>query len=146
VNIAGCPYCVVLADDNAAYRTLLKRILQSRPEMAVVGEFGDGSDLVARLPDLRPAPDLVLLDIGMPGQGGLETLPRIKSDFPALKVLVVSVHKQAEYLHRALAAGADGYVIKEDVDRELFPAIDRIKSGGLFVSERLVSERNGHSR
>jgi DNA-binding NarL/FixJ family response regulator len=139
----GCPYGIVLADDDAAYRSMLRRILRAVPGLDVLGESSDGLELLSLVPGLLKAPDLAIVDISMPNLGGPETLVRLKRDYPGMKVLMVSVHKQVEYLRRAISAGADGYLVKQDFDNEIIPALDSIRGGGRYVSRLFSPGSNG---
>jgi DNA-binding NarL/FixJ family response regulator len=134
------PYRIVLADDDALFRPLLKRLIACGPGLEVAGEAGDGIELIALLGDLRLAPQMAVLDITMPNLGGIDTTSRVKAAYPGLKILIVSIHREPEYVREAVSAGADGYVLKEDVDIELFPAIEKIRLGGAYFSAHLNAE------
>jgi len=131
------PYRVVLADDDFLFRPLLKRLIRGEPGLEVAADAGDGAELLALLSVLRSAPQMAILDITMPNLGGIDTTSRIKAAYPGLKVLIVSIHREPEYVREAISAGADGYVLKEDVDTELFPAIEKIRRGGAYFSAHL---------
>ena len=128
-------YHIVLADDHAMFRQGLKRILEERSDLEVVGEVDCGLELLKLLEKL--VPDLVILDISMPNLRGLEAIHEIKMDYPKLKILVLTMHKDQEYLYQAITAGAEGYLLKEDADSELFSAIDRVRQGKIYVSPNL---------
>jgi DNA-binding NarL/FixJ family response regulator len=131
------PYRIVLADDDVLFRPLLRRLLAGGPGLEVAGEAGDGLGLLALLGELPSPPQMAVLDITMPNLGGIDATSRIKAAHPGLKVLIVSIHREPEYVREAVSAGADGYVLKEDVDIELFPAIEKIRSGESYLSDRL---------
>jgi DNA-binding NarL/FixJ family response regulator len=131
------PYRVVLADDHALFRRGLKGILEGMADLEVVGEAGDGLELLSLLNLSKSAPDLVILDISMPNLRGIEVIPEIKMIHPKMKILIVTMHKDKEYLYQALAAGAEGYFLKKDADAELFVAIEKIRKGGIYVSPYL---------
>jgi DNA-binding NarL/FixJ family response regulator len=133
-------YCIVLADDDVLFRPLLKRLLSGEPGFEVAGDVGDGLELLALLGGLRAAPQMAVLDITMPNLGGIDTASRIKAAYPELKILIVSIHREPEYVRKAVSAGANGYILKEDVENELFPAIQKIRSGEAYFSLRLVAE------
>jgi len=82
-------------------------------------------------------PHLVVLDIAMPQMRGLEAIPEIKAMHPLLKVLMLTMHKERAYLRKAMAAGANGYLLKEDAESDLFGAIDKVRQGAAYVSPRL---------
>jgi DNA-binding NarL/FixJ family response regulator len=117
------------------FRQGLKRILAERSGFEVVGEVDCGLELLKLLEKL--VPDLVILDISMPNLRGLEAIHEIKMNHPNVKILVLTMHKDKEYLHQAVSAGAEGYLLKEDADSELFSAIDRVRQGKKYVSPKL---------
>jgi len=124
------PYGIVLADDHVLIRQGIRKIIEGVADLEVVGEADDGLALLLLL-DTVP-PDMVILDISMPKLRGLEAISQIKIKYPETKVLVLSMHK--EYFNKALSAGADGYLLKEDADRELFSAIENIRQGRKYLS------------
>ena len=132
------PFAIVLADDHVILRQGLKRILEHAADMAVVGEASDGLALV-RLLQRLPC-DLVILDISMPRLRGIEAISEIRAVQPHLKVLVLTMHRELELLNAALSEGANGYVLKEDADTQLFAAIGKIRKGGTYVSPKLADE------
>jgi DNA-binding NarL/FixJ family response regulator len=131
------PYRVVLADDHVLFRQGLKGILEGTADLMVVGEAGDGLELLKLLDQCKLAPDLIILDISMPNLRGIEVIPEIRMIYPSVKVLIVTMHKDKEYLYQALAAGAEGYFLKKDAGAELFVAIEKIRKGGIYVSPYL---------
>lgn len=130
-------YRIVLADDHVLFRQGLKGILEGKADLEVVGEAGDGLELLTLLNFNKLAPDLVILDISMPNLQGIEAIPEIKMTHPNVRILIVTMHKDKEYLYQALAAGADGYFLKKDADAELFAAIEKIRQGRIYVSAYL---------
>ena len=128
-------YRIVLADDHVMFRQGLKRILEGRSDLEVVGEVNCGLELLKLLE--RLVPDLIILDISMPNLRGLEAIHEIKMSHPEVRILVLTMHKDQEYLHQAITAGAEGYLLKEDADAELFSAIDRVRRGRIYVSPKL---------
>jgi DNA-binding NarL/FixJ family response regulator len=128
----------VLADDHVMFRQGIKRILERENGLEVVGEVGDGLkllDLVKKSP-----PDVVILDISMPDLRGIEATREIKTANFEVKILILTMHKDKQYLYHAMSAGADGYLLKEDADTELFCAIEKIRQGGKYVSPLLSVE------
>ena len=125
-------YRVMLADDHALFRSGVKRILEEIPGIEVVGEAADGLQLLALLKE--GTPDLVLLDISMPKLRGLEAIREIKASYPEVQVLILTMHKDAEYLSYALGAGAAGFLLKQDTDPELMEAISTIRRGETYLS------------
>jgi len=129
------PYNIVLADDHILVRQGIKKIIQEDGNMQVVGEAGDGLELLEILEKITP--DLVILDISMPRLRGLAAAQKIKQFYPDIKVLILSMHRSKEYLQQALAVGVDGYLLKEDADVALFAAIEVVRQGRTFVSPLL---------
>jgi DNA-binding NarL/FixJ family response regulator len=129
-------YKIVIADDHPLIRQGLRKVLEGAEGIAVAGEADDGVELMEML--TRSLPDLVVLDISMPEMRGIDALREIKSQYPDVKVLILTMHK--EYLSQALAAGADGYLLKEEADRELLRAIQSIQKGKMYMSPRLAGE------
>ena len=129
-------YRIVLADDHPLFRQGLKKIIEGVADLEVAGEAGDGLELLSLME--MESPMMVILDISMPKLRGIEAVREVKKRHPEVKVLVLTMYR--EYLHQALSAGAEGYLLKEDADRELFSAIDRIRQGRSYISPRLREE------
>ncbi|RME48298.1 MAG: DNA-binding response regulator [Chloroflexi bacterium] len=136
------PIRILLVDDHTLVRQGIRRLLEDQPDLEVVGEAGDGQEAVAKAAELQP--DVILMDIGMPGMNGLEATERIKQQFPDIQVLLLTVHDDEEYLFRALKVGASGYVLKEAETTELMMAIDVAHRGEMFlypsITRRLVHD------
>jgi DNA-binding NarL/FixJ family response regulator len=130
-------YQIILADDHYMFRNGIKRIIEDTEGLSVIGEAGDGLCLLELLKKTKP--EMVILDISMPGLRGLEAIHEIKTIYPEVKVLVLTMHRNKEYLLQALSAKADGYILKEDTDAQLIAAIESIRSGKIFLSP-LMSE------
>lgn len=128
-------YKILLADDHALFRQGLKRILSEAADLEVIGEVADGLELLKLLNKIKP--HMIILDISMPNIRGIEAIPEIKSINPDAKILVLTMHRDMEYLHQTISSGADGYLLKEDADNELFFAINKIKQGRIYVSPKL---------
>lgn len=131
-------YRIVLAEDHALVREGIKKILEDFDDLQVVGEVGDALQLLELLKTLPV--DMVVLDISMPGMPGIVAAKEIKRRYPQVRVLILTMHKKKEYLNDAIAAGADGYLLKEDVARELGSAIDKIRRGTIYISPLLSNE------
>ncbi len=131
-------YRIMLADDHFLIRRGVRRIIDEADNMTVVGEASDGAELLDLLKNA--VPDMAIVDISMPRIGGIEATREIKRAYPAVKVLVLTMHRNKEYLYRALTAGADGYLLKEDTERELFTAIDVIRGGEIYLSPAFSAE------
>ena len=129
---------IVVADDHAIVRDGLKRILEGQPDFAVVGEARDGHEaLVAARSD---ALDVLLLDMSMPGRSGVELIKQIKSERPALPVLVLSMHDEEQYAVRAIRAGAAGYLTKDSASTQLVAGIRKIAAGGLYITPNVAEQ------
>lgn len=122
---------VVLADDHALVRAGIRALLEKLPGIEVVGEAANGREALELI--RKSAPNLVLLDISMTELGGLEALPRIAKDFPAVKVLILSGHANEEYVLRALRSGAAGYMLKDAATAELQLAMDCVMQGKTYL-------------
>ncbi len=133
---------VILADDHTLVRAGIRALLERVDEIDVVGEAGDGYEALALI--RQQTPDLVLLDMVMPGVNGLEVLKRIKEEFPSIHVIILSVHETEEYALRAFQEGAAGYLPKKAATGELVEAIKRVMSGEEYISPE-VSAGSGHS-
>jgi two-component system response regulator NreC len=131
---------LLLVDDHRVVRLGLSALLQSEPDMEVVGEASNGLEAVALVQELKP--DVVIMDISMPEMDGLEATRRIKGTCDC-QVLILTVHAQERYLFPVLKAGAAGYVLKSTVDEELIEAIRTVARGGAFLypsATRMVLE------
>jgi len=131
-------YRIVLAEDHALVRAGIKKIVEDFADLKVVGEAGDGLQLLELLKTLSA--DLVILDISMPRMSGIEVAKEIKRSYPQVKVLILTMHKMKEYLNDAIAAGVDGYLLKEDLAKELGSAIAKIRQGTTYISTLLSNE------
>jgi two-component system, NarL family, invasion response regulator UvrY len=129
---------ILVADDHAIVRLGLLQILTEQADMTVVGEASDAPELFALT--RAQAWDIVILDVSMPGRGGLEVLKELKSEFPARPVLILSVHPEDQYAVRALKAGAAGYLSKDSAPAELVNAIRKAMQGGKYVSAALAEK------
>lgn len=133
---------VILADDHTLVRAGIRALLERADEIEVVGEAGDGYEAVALI--RQQLPDLVLLDMVMPGVNGLEVLKGIKEEFPSIRVIILSVHETEEYAIRAFQGGASGYLPKKAASGELVEAIKKVMSGEEYISPE-ISGRTGQS-
>jgi two-component system response regulator NreC len=126
---------VVLVDDHAVVRSGLRLLLEAEDDIEVVGEAGDSREAVFEVREHKP--DVVLTDVVMPGQSGIEATPSIIKESPETKVLVLSMQDDPNYVREAFAAGASGYVLKEAADSELVAAVREVASGGSYVNPEL---------
>jgi len=123
---------ILLADDHTILRAGLKMMLNAQPDMEVVGEAQDGRQALHEAQRLQP--DIILMDITMPDMNGIEATRQIKKLVPEVKVLVLTMHENEEYVFQALRAGASGYMLKEAADTELITALHVIRSGQFYLS------------
>jgi len=133
---------IVLADDHAIFREGLKLVLSQRSDVRVIGEAGDGLELLATL-KRGTVPDLIILDISMPRLRGIEAIREIKNSNPEIKIMVLTMHRDELLLREAFIAGADGYLLKENALHELFSALDAILSGAGYISSLMDRELRG---
>jgi DNA-binding NarL/FixJ family response regulator len=133
------PYRIVLADDHVIFRRGIKGLISEKEDLKVVGEANDGLELLNLL-QRGLKTDMVVMDISMPNLRGIEATYEIKSILPKVKVLLLTMHKSKEHLYHAISAGAQGYLLKEDSEVELFTAIEVIRKGEIFVSRLLTRE------
>ena len=131
-------YRIILADDHSLFRQGIRNILEKSDDLKVVGEAGDGLKLLELLKSVTA--DMIILDVSMPNLRGIEAAKEIKSILPDVRILILSMHRDTEYVHSALSVGAEGYLLKEDADTELFAAIAEIRRGGRYVSPLLIGE------
>lgn len=129
---------ILVADDHGIVREGLRRLLESEPDLKVVGEAGDGREVLEQV-ELQQ-PDVVVLDITMPRLGGLESLERLRASHPALKVVLLSVHAHAPVIQRAVSLGADGYVLKDGRAAEILTAVRAVVRGGSYFSPAVARE------
>ncbi len=138
---------VLIADDHALIREGLKKILNGEPDMTAVGEANNVVELFKALE--RLVVNIVLLDITMPGESGLDALKELRQKYPHVPVLILSFHPEHRFAMRALKAGAAGYLTKESAAEEVVQAIRKVVGGGKYVSaalaEQLVTELDNAS-
>lgn len=133
---------ILLADDHTILRTGLKMLIGAASDLEVVGEAANGEEAVAMAQRLEP--DVVLMDISMPGLDGIRATRAIKRSLPTVRVLMLTMHEDDEYLFRTIQAGGSGYVLKKAADDEVLDAIRHVAAGGAFlrpaVTTRLVQD------
>ena len=125
------PIRILIADDHAVVRSGLRALLQSDPELEVVGEAADGVETLRLTAKL--APDMVLLDVTMPPENGIVTARLLKEAHPEVRVLILTMHEDESLLHEALRSGASGYVIKRAEESEIMSAIHVAHRGDIYV-------------
>ena len=128
---------LLLADDHTVLRAGLKALFNAQPDMEVVAEASDGEEAIRMSRELSP--DVVLMDISMPGISGFKATSEIRKQNPAVKILALTMHEDDSYLHQMLRAGADGYVPKKAADTELMAAIRASYRGEHFIHSSMAS-------
>jgi DNA-binding NarL/FixJ family response regulator len=136
-NTSAKSISVVLADDHTLVRAGIRALLEKLPGLTVTGEASDGREVL----DLIKAnqPDVVLMDVSMPNLNGLQALARITQDFPEVRVIILSMHHNDEYVWQALKAGATGYLLKKAATAELETALERLVRGKIYLSREISS-------
>lgn len=129
---------ILLADDHTIVRDGLKRILESQPEIEVVGEAVNGFEVMAGV--RRGGFDVLLMDLSMPGKSGVDLIKQVKAECPTLPLLVLTMHEEEIYAVRAIRAGASGYLTKESAAEMLVSAIHRVATGRLFISPEVAEQ------
>ena len=129
---------VLVADDHGIVREGLRRLLESEEDLQVCSEAGDGREVLEQVE--KHCPEVVVLDITMPRLGGLETLERMRSKHPHVKVILLSVHGDPPFIQSAISLGADGYVLKDGRAAEIVTAIRAVVDGGSYFSPAVARE------
>jgi DNA-binding NarL/FixJ family response regulator len=129
------PIHVILADDHTLVRAGIRALLEKLPGVKVIGEAGDGREVLNLVKAQRP--DVVLMDIAMPGLNGLEAAERMARDFPKVRVIMLSMHNNEEYVLRAIKSGASGYLLKKAATAELETALHRVVDGEIYLSQEI---------
>jgi DNA-binding NarL/FixJ family response regulator len=129
---------VLLADDHMLVREGLKRIIAESGLFLVVAEAADGNEVLQRL--RTQSIELAILDLSMPGRNGIELIKLVKTEFPALRILVLTMHEENQYAVRAIRAGASGYLTKDSASSSLIFAMQKIACGGMYVSPELAEQ------
>jgi DNA-binding NarL/FixJ family response regulator len=138
LNTATNTIRVLLADDHTLVRAGIRALLEKIPGVEVAGEAGDGREVLDLIKTHQP--DVVLLDISMPGLNGLQTLARITRDFPQVRVVILSMHHNDEYVLQALKSGVSGYLLKRAATAELAAAIKTVVGGEVYLSREIASQ------
>ena len=128
----------MLVDDHAVVRMGFRLLLEGSPDISVVAEADNGEEAVRRFSEVRP--DVVVMDISMPGIGGLEAIDRILAKDPAARILVLSAHEDAMHARRVLKAGAAGYLTKRSAAEELIQAIRQVRQGKTFLEPQIAQQ------
>ncbi|MSR78482.1 MAG: response regulator transcription factor, partial [Candidatus Omnitrophica bacterium] len=126
---------IVVTDDHSIIREGIKNVLASHSEYEIVAEASNGNEALECVRKLKP--DILLLDISMPGLGGLDIIERVKNISPQTKIMMISMHKLGAYVLKAMRQGASAYLNKDDVAEELIPALARVRAGKVYLGEAL---------
>jgi DNA-binding NarL/FixJ family response regulator len=125
-------YKILIADDHAIMRAGLAALLSSQDDFEIVGQVDNGRDAINCIGKIKP--HLVIMDLSMPHTNGTEAIEYIKKRFPQTKILALTMHRNEQYVHVTLKAGANGYVLKDDTNSELFVAIRSVLKGKTYIS------------
>ena len=129
---------IMLADDHTLFRQGIRTLISAEADMEVVGEASNGGDAVDKANEARP--DVVLMDIGMPGLSSFEATRQIKKNRPETKVLFLTMYDDEDYLVEGMEVGASGYVLKDSPSQQLVAAVRDICRGGSYLSPRMLSQ------
>jgi len=127
---------VFIADDHSIVRSGIRRLLEDQVGIRIVGEAADGQEAIQKI--LETDPDVILLDISMPGMDGLDVTKQLKAIDPKVRILILTMHAEEQYAPRLMRAGAMGYVTKHAAPEELYKAIQAVHSGRRFISSTLA--------
>jgi two-component system response regulator NreC len=128
---------ILLADDHSVVRQGFRRILESQPDMEITGEAGNGREAVELASRLKP--DVVVMDVAMPGLNGIEATRRLMDQSPRTRVLALSMHKDSVYVREILRAGARGYLLKDAIDADLLAAVRAVARGEGYLSPGIAN-------
>ena len=137
-NICAKSTRILLADDHTLVRAGIRALLEKLPGLEVAGEASDGREVIDLIKTHQP--DVVLMDISMPGLNGLQALARITRDFPQVRVIILSMHPNDEYVLQALKSGASGYLLKRAATAELPAALKSVVGGEIYLSREINSQ------
>ena len=129
---------IFLAEDHTILREGIKALLLREPDCVIVGEAEDGRQAIQQSQELEP--HIVLMDLSMPNINGTEAIRAIKHRKPAIRIIVLTMHKSEEYVRAALEAGADGYVLKDDTQQDLLAAIASVQKGRVYLSSAICDK------
>jgi len=129
---------IMIIDDHTMFRAGIRALLETQDNLRIIGEASDGLEGLHQA--VRLQPELIISDLSMPNLNGTEAIAAIKKRLPKVKILVVTVHKIEEYIHAALKAGADGYILKDDSQDELITAIQQVLAGKTYLSPSICKD------
>ncbi|MFT5320034.1 MAG: two-component system invasion response regulator UvrY [Pseudohongiellaceae bacterium] len=131
---------IILVDDHAVVRTGYRLLLENDPQIEVIAELESGEEANKQARELNP--DVIVMDLSMPGMGGLEAIRRIKAKNPEIYILVFTMHDNVSFVEHALEAGAAGYITKNNAPNVLIEAVHKIAKGEIYIEPELKSEMN----
>ena len=123
---------LLIVDDHEIVRAGIKRLFENTPNLNIVADLGSGEDAYQFLH--KNTVDLIIMDISMPGKGGIETTNQIKKRYPKIKILMLSMHDNAMIIEKAIKAGADGYILKNDLSDDLLNAVEKVMNNETIIS------------
>ncbi|PWK13494.1 response regulator [Tumebacillus permanentifrigoris] len=129
---------VLLCDDHTILRDGLRNLLEGESDLQVVGEASDGQQAIEAVRQLQP--DVVLMDINMPGMGGVEAVEKLTAEFESIRILILTMYNHEEYLFRTIRAGAKGYLLKDSPVSEVVEAIRKVMTGGSVLNPILTDK------
>jgi two-component system, NarL family, invasion response regulator UvrY len=138
--MTGKPLRIILVDDHAVVRTGYKLLLENESDIEVVAELESGEQANQQARELNP--DVIVMDLSMPGMGGLKAIRRIKAKNPEIKILVFTMHDNVSFVEHAMEAGASGYITKNNAPNILIQAVHQIAEGKTYIEPALESEMN----
>lgn len=127
---------VLIVDDHSMFRAGIKALLDTQEDIQAIGEASDGKEALSKAKELKP--EVVLMDIAMPGLGGLKSTSLLKEELPEVEILTLTMHDTEEYFFEMLKAGASGYILKESPPSELFNAIREVARGNVYISPAMA--------
>ncbi len=138
ISSPGKTIKIIIADDHAVVRKGLIQIIDEIPDLQLIDQAGDGTELLTKLPGQDV--DVLLLDINMPGQTGWEVIHKVNHDYPDIKVVILSISSEENYAKQFYKAGAAGYLTKDSAPEQLVEAIRKVAGGGIYVSQKFAEK------
>ena len=123
---------LLIVDDHEIVRAGIKRLVENTPNLNIVADLGSGEEAYQFLH--KNNVDLIIMDVSMPGKGGIETTNQIKKRYPKIKILMLSMHDNAMIIEKAMKAGADGYILKNDLSDDLLNAVEKVMNNEIIIS------------
>ncbi len=123
---------LLIVDDHEIVRAGIKRLFENTPNLNIVADLGSGEEAYQFL--YKNTVDLIIMDVSMPGKGGIETTNQIKKRYPKIKILMLSMHDNAMIIEKAMKAGADGYILKNDLSDDLLNAVEKVMNNETIIS------------